>query len=60
VTPFLLAHDVAELRQRGGQEAKVSTATGLWILLPLLGIFIFEAKVQNALNEYWQSQGAAS
>lgn len=60
VTPFLLAHDVAELRRRGGHEAKVSTATGLWIILPLLGIFIFEAKVQGALNEYWQSQGAVS
>jgi hypothetical protein len=58
VTPFLLGHDVAELRARYGLPPTVSTATGFWVLLPLLGVFIFTAKVQGALNEFWQSQGA--
>ncbi|PZS28293.1 MAG: hypothetical protein DLM58_17335 [Pseudonocardiales bacterium] len=59
VTPFLLGHDVAELRARYGLPPKVSAATGAWVLLPLVGIFIFSAKVQGALNEVWQSQGGA-
>jgi hypothetical protein len=30
----------------------------LWILLPIVGTFIWLAKTQNALNRYWEAAGA--
>jgi hypothetical protein len=34
--------------------------TGLWVLLPLVGWFVWVVKVQGALNRYWQSHEATS
>ncbi|MDQ2837275.1 MAG: DUF4234 domain-containing protein [Actinomycetota bacterium] len=59
LTPFLLGNDVKAVRQRGGLPDRVSWLTGFWSWIPIVGAFIFAAKLQNALNEYWVSQGAA-
>ena len=37
---------------------RVSALTGFWTWLPLVGIFVFASKIQNALNEYWVHEGA--
>jgi hypothetical protein len=37
----------------------VRGVTGLWMLLPIVGIFVWFIKVQRALNRYWESKGAA-
>jgi hypothetical protein len=58
VPPFLLGNDVKTLRAGAGQEPKVSAMTAFWLLIPLVGLFIYIPKVQGALNEYWVSQGA--
>ena len=58
VNPFLLGNDVKELRTSAGQEPKVSALTALWLLIPIIGLFIYFPKVQGALNEYWVSKGA--
>jgi hypothetical protein len=58
VPPFLLGNDVKTLRAGAGQEPKVSALTAFWLLIPLIGLFIYFPKVQGALNEYWASQGA--
>ena len=55
---FLLPSEVASLYQRDGKEAPVSAVTGLWFLLPLLGVIIWFVKVQGALNDFWESKGA--
>lgn len=57
-TLFMLPNEVEKLYARTGRESPVSAITGVWILLPLAGGFIWLAKVQNALNDYWRSQGA--
>jgi hypothetical protein len=44
--------------EAAGQEKPVSGITGLWILLPIVGTFIWLAKTQNALNRYWEGAGA--
>jgi hypothetical protein len=41
-----------------GQENPVSGWTGLWNLLPYVGVFVYLAKVQGALNRFWESKGA--
>lgn len=43
-----------------GASSPVRGVTGFWMLLPLVGIFIWFFKVQGALNRYWESKGAAS
>jgi hypothetical protein len=58
VTFFLLPSEVEKMLRKAGRPSKVSAKTGFWILLPLLGPFIWFAKVQGQLNEYWQSLGA--
>jgi hypothetical protein len=34
--------------------------TAFWNLIPLAGIFIYNSKLQGALNEYWQSVGGSA
>jgi hypothetical protein len=59
VGPFLLAAEVEKMYKTDGREAPVTALTGLWLLIPLAGIYIFVQKVQTALNDYWVSKGAA-
>ena len=59
VGPFLLAAEVEKTYQEEGRESPVSPLAGLWLLIPLAGIYIYVQKVQTALNDYWMSKGAA-
>ena len=59
VNPFLLPHEVGGLYTSAGREAPVRWTTGFWVLLPLVGAFVWLWKVQGRLNDYWQSVGAA-
>ncbi len=59
LSPFLLGNDVRSVRTANGLAPRVSWATGFWTWLPLIGVFVFTARVQNALNDFWVSQGAA-
>jgi hypothetical protein len=58
VAAFLLPSEVGNLYARDGKEKPVSAVTAFWNLIPILGFFIFVAKVQGALNDYWTSKGA--
>jgi hypothetical protein len=44
----------------GNQNPPVSGLSGLWIFVPYVGTFIYIAKVQGALNEYWKAKGAGA
>jgi hypothetical protein len=59
VTWFLIPSDVGKMFKADGREAPFSGWTGLWILLPLIGAFVWFIKVQGALNRYWSSKSAA-
>jgi hypothetical protein len=59
VNIFLLPMEVGQLYKREGAVEPVSAVTGFWILLPLVGWFIWLVKVQGRLNDYWSThQGA--
>ncbi len=60
VTWFLIPSEVGKMFKADGREAPFSGWTGLWILLPLLGAFVWFFKVQGALNRYWESKAAAT
>jgi Domain of unknown function (DUF4234) len=58
ITWFLLPSEIAGLYERDGKEKPVTPATGFWVLVPLIGYFIWLWKVQGALNDFWTSKGA--
>lgn len=58
VTIFIMPSEVGNLYKRDGREQPVSAMTGFWVLLPLLGGFVWLWKVQGRLNDYWESKGA--
>ena len=59
VTWFLVPSEVGKMFRADGREAPFSGWTGLWILLPLIGAFVWFIKVQGALNRYWSSKASA-
>jgi len=58
VNPFIMSAEVGNLYAAEGQEKPVTGITGLWILLPIVGHFIWLAKTQNALSAFWEAHGA--
>jgi hypothetical protein len=58
VNVFLLPNEVEKLYANDGRTSPVSAITGLWILLPLVGFFVWQVKVQHAINDFWVSKGA--
>jgi hypothetical protein len=59
VTWFLIPSEVGKMHRQDGREAPFTGWTGLWILLPLIGVFVWFIKVQGALNRYWESKASA-
>ncbi|MBN1093296.1 DUF4234 domain-containing protein [Blastococcus sp. TML/M2B] len=60
VSPFLLSNEVGRLYERRGQAPPVTALTALWFfpgIFILVGPFIWFVRTNNALNEYWRSQG---
>jgi hypothetical protein len=61
VTWFVVPSEVRYLYEDlDGGESPVHGVTGLWMLLPIVGLFVWFIKVQGALNRYWESKGASS
>ena len=60
VSPFILSHEVGRLYERRGQTPPVTALTALWFfpgMFIIVGPFIWFIRTNNALNEYWRSQG---
>jgi hypothetical protein len=55
---FLLPAYIGRMYQEDGKPNPVSGQTGLWILVPYAGTFIWLWKCQEALNTFWASKGA--
>ena len=60
ITWFLIPSEVGKMFTADGREAPFTGWTGLWMLLPIVGIFVWFIKVQGALNRYWESKQAAT
>jgi uncharacterized protein DUF4234 len=59
VMPFITANEVGRMYEKAGHAKPVSAATGFWVFpgaLIIIGPFIWIAKVQGALNRYWEGQ----
>jgi hypothetical protein len=58
VTWFLVPSEVGKLYSQDDMQPPVTGITGLWLLLPLVGAFVWFIKVQGALNRFWIAKGA--
>jgi hypothetical protein len=58
VTYFLVPSEINAMYRADGKTSPVTGWWGLWILLPLVGIFVWFIAVQRALNAFWESKGA--
>ena len=47
---FTMPNDVANAFKKENKDAEMTALTGLWILLPIIGLFIWIARVQDRLN----------
>jgi hypothetical protein len=60
ITWFLIPSEVGKMFTADGRTAPFSGWTGLWLLLPLIGMFVWFIKIQGALNRYWESKSGAA
>src|SRR4051794_23146790 len=60
VNVFLIPSEIANMYAQSGRETPVTWMTGFWNLIPLVGWFIWQIKVQNALNDEWIRGGASA
>jgi hypothetical protein len=51
---FVMPSEVGKMYRRDGQSPPTTGWAGLWILLPIVGWFVWTVKVQRALNRYWE------
>jgi len=58
VNYFVIPSEIGQMYRGDGRDAPMSGWTGLWIILPIVGWFVWVVKVQGALNRYWESKGA--
>jgi len=59
VTFFVIPSEIRYMYEDlDGQKSPVSGITGLWFILPIVGMIVWFVKVQGALNRYWESKGA--
>ena len=56
VTWFLIPSEVGKMIKKDGRIPPFTGWTGLWLLLPIVGAFVWFIKVQGALNRYWESK----
>lgn len=58
ITWFLIPSEVGKMVELDGRERPFTGWTGLWLLLPIVGAFVWFIKVQGALNRYWDTKAA--
>jgi uncharacterized membrane protein YjjB (DUF3815 family) len=58
ITGVVVASEAQRLYERDHRTPPFSGLWGLWLLLPIVGAFVWFIPVQRALNDFWQSKGA--
>ena len=59
VSAFVIPSEAGKMYQRDGQQAPITGWTGLWLFpfgILIIPIFVWYAKVQGALNRYWEAK----
>ena len=62
VSGFVIPSEIGNMYRKDGKESPVTGWTGLWLFpfgLLIIPIFVWYAKVQGALNRYWEAKAPA-
>jgi hypothetical protein len=57
-SPWLIPAYVGRMYAEDNRPKPITGNTGFWIFCPIVGVFVWIVKIQNALNEFWASKGA--
>jgi hypothetical protein len=63
VSAFVIPSEVGKMYKKDGQEPPISGWTGLWLFpgaILIIPAIVWFAKVQGALNRYWERKMAAA
>jgi FHA domain/Domain of unknown function (DUF4234) len=58
VSTFLLPSYVGRAYHEDGQQPPITGWAGFWVFVPFIGSFVWLAKIQGALNRFWQGKEA--
>ena len=58
VIAVLASGELERLLESEGRRADHTALWGLWVLLPIVGAFIWFIPTQGALNQFWEDKGA--
>jgi Na+/proline symporter len=62
VMAFVIPSEIGKMYRKDGREPPMSGWTGLWLFpgaILIIPAIVWFVKVQGALNDYWESKGAA-
>src|SRR5215212_7369690 len=54
VNVFLIPSEIGNIYEKMGREKPVRGVTGFWVLIPIVGFFIWVFKVQGAMNRIYE------
>lgn len=60
VNAFVMPSEVGGLYTADGRARPVTALTGFWVLLPIVGAFVWVIKTQGGLNRFWAGHGSAA
>ncbi len=55
VNYFVIPSEIGHMYKGDDESPPMTGWTGLWVILPIVGWFVWIVKVQGALNRYWES-----
>ncbi len=58
VNYFVIPSELGQMYKSDDESPPMTGWTGLWVILPIVGWFVWMVKVQGALNRYWESHAA--
>lgn len=53
---FLLPSEVGQLHREAEAPDSMTGWTGLWLLLPIVGWFVWIIKIQGSMNRFWAAR----
>jgi hypothetical protein len=63
IMAFVIPSEIGNMYKKDGREPPVTGWTGLWLIpfgILIIPAIVWYAKVQGALNRYWESKAPAS
>lgn len=55
---FVMPSEIGSMYRSDGRQAPMTGWTGFWMLVPIVGWFVWTVKIQRALNHYWETRAA--